>query len=164
MPTPSPEPSSPLATGTYLLTISASATCRDELPEAARTRVYTAVVEDLVPYGPGSEQLLVTLSGADFRADYGRQNYFSGFVEDDTVRFILPDHDAVYSIRRVPAIVEQLTPSTALVIAGVAGLSGTLNGVIYTVPLVTDRGFQFADYQNPIASCRFSAHQFVLSR
>ena len=154
----------PRPLGTYRLTIRPNAVCPHELTEAAGTRVYTAVVEDSVPYGPGSEQLKVTLSGADFRADYGMQNSFSGAFDDEngTVRFILPDHNA--SIIRVPAVVEQLTKSTALVIAGEARLSGTLNGVIYIVPLVTDRGFQYPDYQNPIASCRSSAHQFVLSR
>ena len=95
-PTPTPGPSSPLATGTYRLTISTSATCRAELPEAARTRVYTAAVEYSVPYGPGSEQLFVTLSGGDFRFDVGTHNYFWGIFEDDTVRFVLLDHSAVY--------------------------------------------------------------------
>ena len=117
-----------------------------------------------MPYGPGSEQLFVTLRDGDFRFDFGTHNYFWGIFEDDTVRFLLPDYDAVYSVTGLPFVIERLTPSTALVIAGEAGLSGTLNGVIYVVSLVTDRGFQTADYRNPIAVCRSSAHQFVLSR
>ena len=117
-----------------------------------------------MPYGPGSEQLFVRLSGGDFRFDFGTHDHFAGWFVDDTVRFVLPDYDAVYTVTGVPFVIERLTPSTALVIAGEAGLSGTLDGVIYVVPLVTDRGFQTADYRNPIAVCRSSAHQFVLSR
>lgn len=118
-----------------------------------------------MPYGPGSEQLFVRLSGGDFSFDFGTYDHFAGVFDDDTVRFILPDYNAVDSITGLPFVIERLTTSTALVIAGEAGLSGTLNGVIYIAPLVTRVGFQTAlDYRNPIATCRSNAHQFVLSR
>lgn len=91
-------------------------------------------------------------------------HHFPGFFEDDTVRFVLPAYNAVYSVTGLPFVIERLTSSTALLIAGEAGLYGTLDGVIYVAPLVTNRGFQTFDYKNPIAVCRSSAHQFVLSR
>jgi hypothetical protein len=121
-------------------------------------------VEDWVPYGPGSEQLFVRLSGGDFSFDFGTHDHFAGWFVDDTVRFVLPDYDAVYTVTGLPFVIERLTPSTALVIAGEAELSGPLNGVIYVARLVTDRGFQTLDYRNPIATCRSIAHEFVLSR
>ena len=149
------------AAGPHRLTISAAAGCRDSLPEAARTRTYTAVMEDAFDYWEVGEYLWVRLSGANFRQDSrGRHNFFSGFYLQDSAGFVLLDYDgAAYS--GTPWVVEQLTPSTALVIAGNARLSGTLNGVIY---IVSTSSGQDPDYRNPIAVCRSDAHQFELSR
>jgi hypothetical protein len=153
---------SPLASGTYTLTISAGADCRRELPEAARTRTYAAVVGyDYDPWDVGP-YVVVTLSGANFRVDgRGRHGGFYGMPSGagDSVVFVLVAN--YNSTSPFVAVVEQLTPSTALVIAGSANMSGTLNGELYIVPTVVAGD---PDYQNPIAVCRSNAHQFVLSR
>jgi hypothetical protein len=148
------------AAGPHRLTISAAAGCRDGLPEAARTRTYTAVIEDLVDWEVGA-YAEVTLSDASFRQDSrGRHNWFFGFYRQDSVEFDLSDYDGRPNTG-TPWVVEQLTPSTALVIAGHVKLSGILNGVIYVVSTASG---QDPDYGTPIAVCRSDAHQFVLSQ
>jgi len=153
----------PLASGTYTLTISASGDCRHALPETARTRTYSAVVQyDYDPWYVGAF-LNVTLSGASFRVDsLGRHGGFYGTPSAEGVSFVLVgDYNRVALTSPYVAVVEQLTPTTVLVIAGYANLSGTLDGVLHIVSTVAG---QDPDYRNPIAVCRSSAHQFVLSR
>jgi hypothetical protein len=149
------------APGPHALTIGAAAECRDGLPEAARTRTYTATIEDVFDYWEVGEYLRATLGGANFRHDSrGRHNFFIGGYRHDGAEFVLLDYDGLlYS--GTPWVVEQLTPSTALVMTGRAKLSGTLAGVISVVSTTSG---QDPDYLNPVAACRSDAHQFVLSR
>ena len=147
--------------GPHRLTISAAAGCRDGLPEAARTRTYTAVIEDAFDYWEVGTYLWVTLSGASFRQDSrGSHNSFFGAYQQDSVEFFLANYDGRLNTG-TPRLVEQLTPSTALVIAGHAKPPGTLDGDIYVVSTASG---QDPDYANPIAVCRSAAHQFVLSQ
>jgi len=147
--------------GPHSLTISAAAECRDGLPEAARTRTYTAVIGDAFDYWEVGAYLWVTLSGASFWQDSrGRHHSFFAGYRQDSVEFFLLDYDVRVNTG-TPRVVEQLTSSTALVIAGHANLSGTLNGAIYVVSTASG---QDPDYRNPVAACRSDAHQFVLSR
>lgn len=146
--------------GPHRLTISAAAGCRDGLPEAARTRTYTAVITDAYDYWELVAYLWVTLSGASFRQDSrGGHKSFLGAYQQDNVEFFLSDYDGLINTG-TPRVVEQLTPSTALVIAGHAKRSGTLDGVIYVVSTASSPD---PDYGNPVAVCRSDAHQFVLS-
>jgi hypothetical protein len=147
--------------GLHTLTISAAAECRHELPEAARTRTYTARIEDAFDYWEVGEYLWVTLSGANFRQDTrGRHNSFWGNYQQDSAEFVLLDYDGLL-YTGTPRVVDQLTPSTALVIVGTAKLSGTLSGVIY---VVTTTSGQDPDYRSPIAVCQSEVHHFLLSR
>jgi Big-like domain-containing protein len=146
--------------GTYTLTVTAAADCRSELPEEARIRTYTAVVEQDGP------RLTVSLEGSKFVAGYGRTfNSFHGTVEPSRVTFLLNgyyDHDFYLYL---PDVLEQLATPTLFSVSGSlvttvspAGLSGSLDGVIETLEGRSPGKFQ------RIASCRSSGHQFVFSR
>jgi Big-like domain-containing protein len=165
-----------VVSGTYTLTITAAAECRSKLPEAARTRTYTAVVTQ------DGARLTATLSGADFySADGNTYNHFVGAVEPKRVLFTLrnliigdplgdtdPDHTAFSDV------FEQLTPSMFLAVSGMAettlspaGVAGTLNNgagwpraEIATVQRI---GTGPLDWQIT-ASCRTTGHQIVVSR
>jgi hypothetical protein len=154
---------SPLASGTYSLTVRASGDCRHELPEAARSRTYSAAVHyDYDPWDVGP-YMNVTLGGANFRVDrLGRHDSFYGVPSEEGAFFVLVgDYNRVALTSPYVAVVEQLTPSTLLVIAGYANLSGTLEGVLQIVPVAAG---QDPDYRIPIAVCRSEAHHFVMSR
>ena len=164
---------------TYPLTISAAASCRSTLPEETRIQKYTAVLtQDLA-------RLTATLSGANFVGDHSRTyNSFDGAVEPTRVRFQLrgadfyvedPTGDSGPSTTFSDVFV-QLTPSTFLVVGGLAtaavspaGLFGTLNGVIEIVRWVGAGQPRGGDSQAPqdwqrLASCRAVDHEFVMAR
>ena len=153
----------PLASGTYRLTISASGDCHHQLPETARTRTYSAYLQyDYDPWYLGMF-MNVTLGGAQFRVDsLGTHGGFYGVPSGEGVSFVLVgDYNRVALTSPYVSVVDQLTATTALVIAGYANLSGTLDGVLHIVRTVAG---QDPDYRNPIAVCRSNAHQFELSR
>jgi hypothetical protein len=154
---------SPLASGTYALTVRASGDCRHELPETLRTRTYSAFVEYAYdPWYVGTF-MSVILSGANFRVDgLGRHGGFYGVPSGEGVSFVLVgDYNRIELTSPFVAVVEQATSSTVLVIAGYASLSGTLDGVLQVVPVAAGLD---PDYGRPVAVCRSRAHQFVLSR
>lgn len=146
--------------GTYTLTVTAAAECRSELPEEARIRTYTAVVEQDGP------RLTVSLEGSTFATGYGRTfNSFHGTVEPNRVTFLLNGYYAHDFYLYLPDVVEQLAAPTLFSVSGSvvttvspAGLAGSLDGVIETLEDLSPGKFQ------RIASCRSSGHQFVFSR
>jgi hypothetical protein len=164
---------------TYTLIISAAAHCRSMLPEETRIQTYTAVVTQAVA------RLTTTLAGANFVGGESRTyNGFEGALEPARVWFQLRGAD-FYEEDPIgdsgpgtgySDVFVQLSPSTFLVVAGLAtvavsaaGLSGTLNGVIETVQWVgagQPRGgvpHLPKDWRR-LASCRAVDHEFVMLR
>jgi hypothetical protein len=143
--------------GTYTLTVTAAAECRENLPEEARSRRYTAVL------GQEGPRLTATLERGTFASVGGAtRNSFRGTVEPGRVTFHLNEYfsDAFYLY--YPDVLEQLSAQTFLAVSGAfvgtvspAGVAGTLNGPIETM--------QPGSFQR-IATCRSAGHQFVLSR
>jgi Bacterial Ig-like domain (group 2) len=154
--------------GTYVLTISASADCRSVLPEDVRTQTYTAVLTQ------DGARVTVTLSGANFVRENSRTyNTFDGTVEPNLVRF-LPRNFVIDFIDSLSTsfsdMFVQLTPSTYLAVSAwphgamttvsSAGLSGTLHGAIETVQRIGPGALDW----RIIASCSAPSHEFVFSR
>jgi hypothetical protein len=140
-------------TGTYSLRMTAAAECRDNLPEAVRTRTYTAVVTR------ERGRFHVTLSGADFNV---LGNAFQGWIVEQGVWFETYYYD---DGGRFDVVSELLTPSTILAIqffvqatVSPTSLVGTMDGVFNIYRRVGDVDFVVD------ASCRSDSHQFLMSR
>jgi hypothetical protein len=146
-------------TGTFQLTIAASASCAADLPEDARRRSYTAVIAP--SYGPF---LRMTVQGKFFQsqivhnaAEVWRERHELGVGLDPWL-----DTDPPY-----PGFTEWLTQTppvlyepvgTALLRLVDSGLAGTLNGSISVRP------HPHAFNSVPLASCQATDHEFVLRR
>ena len=152
----------PSVAGTYTLTITASPSCRNQLPDSARQRTYTAV---LTQQGPLVE---ATLTGATFVVTQGNQaNHFSGRVEPQEMTFSLVGFDSYYYYYHggLGDVVEHIDNTFYLSIAGgaVVGMSGSrFSGRL-------DGTFQVLTGDLPrnalrTAECRAEDHQFVLAR
>ena len=136
--------------GTYDLEITAAADCRDNLPEAVRTRTYTAVVTE------DRGGFLVTVTGAEFLG-----NTFHGGIDEQGVWFRTYHSDEIgYN-----EFVERLTPSTALQIefsvrptVSRTKLIGTMDGNLAITS--TELGGRAP----PGAYCSSDRHRFLMSR
>ena len=146
--------------GTYTLTVTAAAECREALPEEARTRTYPAV---LTQQGP---RLSAVLEGAKFAVVGGQTfNSFRGTVEPTGITFQLGRYGDFGSYIYLPDVLEQLTPQTFVSFSGTtmptvtrSGLSGVLDGTIETLQPASAGRFQ------QTAACKSTSHQFILSR
>jgi hypothetical protein len=146
--------------GTYTLTVSAAAECRERLPEEARTRTYTAVVTQQGP------RVSVSLEGSRFVVSGGQTfNSFRGTVEPAGITFRLNQYGEFSFYIYLPDVLEQLTSETLLSFSGTtvptvtrSGLSGALSGTIETLQGASSGRFQ------QIAACTSTSHQFILSR
>lgn len=149
--------------GPYTLTITAAAECADTLPEAARSRTYSA---SLAQNGP---VVTASLTGASFvllRSTRG--NRFQGTVEGDRVTFSLTPYDWYYKGYGQPYadLVEELVPGsvylvidgTATVVVGSSRLTGTLDGSFQ----VFDGDPRWGPRRT--ARCRADNHDIVFSR
>lgn len=146
----------PFVGGTYVLTISAAAECRDSLPERARQRRYAFSILQF---------------GIDLTATFG----IRGTAEPGRVVFSLPSNVTAPVQFTRPAIFEDFEATddliTKLAIHGEAtaspsanGLTGRLDG---SIELWTQPWYDWYDAPwtwGRAGSCRSSAHQFVLSR
>ncbi len=148
--------------GTYTLRITAAPECQATLPAEARTRTYTAVLEQRE-----SGRVDVELQGARFVADRNRTfNRFGGFVQVNSVRFYIEGPQGYYYGYYGPDVVEQLSETTLFTMSGTAVsdfssvgvVSGMLDGLIETVRSGVPGNLE------RIASCRSNAHQFVLTQ
>ncbi len=118
--------------GRYRLTIDRNPTKGSSCPgpELPETRSYDATLDQDGP------RLVVALSDADFIVTRGRGNGFTGTITgSDRVTFNLGEEDAYYWEERVQDLVERISDSHSLVIAGrvtaglsPSGISGTLSG------------------------------------
>ncbi len=146
--------------GTYTLRVTAAPECSAMLPPEARTRTFTAVVRQEGP------RLTVVLEGSRFFVDRGRTfNRFFGTAERSRVTFYISGPQDFYYSSYGPDVVEQLTDTTLFTMSGSAlatvssaSVSGTLDGLVEAV-----QGNEPGRLQR-IASCRSTAHPFVLSR
>ena len=117
-------PRDPIA-GSYTLTIVATA-C-GSIPAELQTRRYDAQLQQRGP------ELTVTLSGADFLVSSGRGNQFRGsYSPDGRIGFSLGSsfYYYYYYSTALPDIVEQVTPSSVLLINGGAVTLHDGNGII----------------------------------
>jgi hypothetical protein len=150
----------PDLSGRYTLNIRSSDSCRNGLIEEARDRSYTALVTQ---QGPIIE---VMLTGANFARDAaGKGDRFRGRLEPGQAVFRLSDYDYYY--RYYPDVIEQISDSTFLTIAGSVTvgisstrMSGALNGRIATLP----RDPRQNVFPVPTARCDAASHQFELTR
>lgn len=118
--------------GSYTLTISAAAGCRDKFPDHHRSRQYGVT---LTQSGPLVE---ARLSGAAFATSpAGRGDHFQGRVEPDGLSFRLTSHVyQYYGYAQYPDLAERVTnPTGFLIIDGAAhlreegsGFEGRLQG------------------------------------
>ena len=139
--------------GTYVLTVTASAACAAALPEALRVRTYTASLTQQRDGG-----LDVALAGGRFIANaWGGIGVFHGRVLDSTrVEFstLLESAAAVIEALSEPDRAYGLAVSVAATMSD-GRMSGTMNGEIQLL-------------SNPelkvIATCRASDHGFTLTR
>ena len=144
--------------GTYTLTLSAGADCRDKLPEEVWTRRFTATVRQTGPV------LDVSLTGSTFLIDAsGKGDRFRGRIEPGRVLFTLLGD---YYYRVWPDILEEIRPSLYFGAYGFASaavspgnISGDLNGTFFTMETDPRRTFPM-----PSRSCYSGAHQLVLQR
>jgi hypothetical protein len=145
----------PDLSGTYALTISASASCRANLPEEARTRTYVAAAAQR------GAMVRVRLDGASFLSSHSQvHNFFDGEVGQMPAFTLYEQADGT----PFPGVAEELTPTLIFVPTGrvvtrlsTSGLSGALEGEIS----VRERT---GDSLKTIASCSAADHQFVLAR
>jgi hypothetical protein len=151
----------PEVSGTYSLTVSADPACRAALPEEARARTYTAIVQQTGPH------LRVTLEGSTFYTGEGGglRNTFAGAIDRTGITFLLDPVQGYYYRFPVPAVLEVLSPEMYFQISGSArttiapgSLSGTLSGGVEIVRPTTPSRFE------TIAYCASDRHQFVLTR
>jgi hypothetical protein len=146
--------------GTYTLTISASAECRDRLPQEVWTRRYTATVTQSGPL------LDVALSGATFVVDASSKgDGFRGRIEPGRAVFTI-DYGDFYYYRIWPDVVEEIDPSLYFYVYGSVmaavtpgNVSGALNGTLFTVT-----GDPRRTNPAPNRSCTSAVHQLVLQR
>jgi len=120
--------------GTYTLTIAAGqCSGPGTLPQAARTRTYTATVAQT------GERLDVLLTDADFIVTGGRGDRFSGVVDpNDQVTFVVGHDDGTfyYFYTAEYDVVERFTDralivhGTVVATATLSRISGTLSGAI----------------------------------
>ena len=141
--------------GNYRLTFTASQRCASQLVEEARTRIYSARINQ------DQARVDVLLSDANFVPSAGSGNAFQGRIEANSVTFSSGDW---YSYD----VVEQLGPTTYLAIWGTATatvtlptISGGFNGSmeLWEAP----DGF-YAMGRRQVASCSASDHQFTFTR
>jgi hypothetical protein len=105
--------------GSYLLTISAAAGCRDKFPDHLRSRQYGVT---LTQSGPLVE---ARLSGAAFATSRaGRGDHFQGRVEPDGLSFRLTSHVyQYYGYAQYPDLAERVAnPTGFIIIDGAAHL------------------------------------------
>lgn len=146
----------PDLSGTYTLTISASASCRADLPEGARTRTYVAIAAQR------GASVRVRLDASNFlESDSQFHNFFDGEVGQTPAFTLYEQADADLPF---PGVAEELTPTLIFVPTGrvvtrlsPSGLFGALVGAIS----VRERT---GDSLRTIASCSAADHQFVLAR
>lgn len=147
--------------GAYTLTVTAANSCRDRLPEAIRSRSYTAA---LTQNGPHVD---VRLSGAHFAVTSGgRGDHFRGRVDPGGLSFSLNAHSyQYYGYAQYPDIVEKLADGSGYVAVDgsvvVRGTRARLAGIL-------DGSYQFFKWDpawggTVTAECR-GGHEFVLSR
>jgi hypothetical protein len=143
--------------GTYTLTVMAAAECAAKLPEAIRTRRYTAI---LTQDGP---LITARLSGANFL--FLHRDYFTGNVAADRVTFPIGGRrvNDEGTMDLYPDVLEQLTETSFATVSGFAAttysagtLAGTLEGRIDILHRAAPNRF------DEVASCDSEAHRFVL--
>ena len=157
--------------GTYTLRIAAAAACAQQLPENLRSRTYTAVVSQT------GALLSVVLSGADMGGAWKPGDTVGGSVEPSVVRFAPARYSGEdrASTFRPPSIMEVMSSSeddttyftffgSVVVTPDGNGYSGTLDGSfeVITVPGAGEPWW-YSTFQRQ-ASCRSTAHQFILTR
>jgi hypothetical protein len=149
--------------GTYSLTITAAASC--QLPDAAKTRTYTAV---LTQPGPLIE---ATLQGSTFAlSKNGRGSRFGGRVEPTRVVFSIGQYDSYYYYagpQYYGDLVEQLPDQTYLSIGGTVALTGSpgnLSGDLDGAFEIYPRDLRAVPSPSRSWTCISRSHRFVLSR
>lgn len=107
--------------GSYMLTITAAAACRDKFPDHLRSRQYGVT---LTQSGPLLEARLSGASFATSRA--GRGDHFQGRVEPDGLSFRLTSHVyQYYGYAQYPDLAERVAnPTGFIIIDGAARLRG----------------------------------------
>lgn len=148
-------PSASIA-GDYRLTLRADDACT-HLPEATRTRTYTATI---TPRATVSTTYDVVLSGGRFQPSPQTNRFYAG-VAGSSARFIFDAGDGL-------AIVEELEPLQSLAIYGVA--DGDIEGALIAGPL--SGSFDFCSdlppatlrCNVPAVSCHSSNHRLALIR
>jgi hypothetical protein len=149
--------------GTYSLTVSAgpcTGSQSSSLPDEARSRTYTAVVEQ------EGAPLTVSLSGAEFIITSGRGDHFAGSVDPlDNVTFGIGDSYYYGYYPDLFDLVERFTSTSALLVNGIvtakatsSDISGNLNG-LFLIANATSGPFR--PYS---AKCYSSAHEFRMQR
>jgi len=139
----------------YTLTIEAAAECRGKLPDAARTRVYTAELRQ------EKSQIEVTLGGGQFLAS-GSTVYDQLVGRFLGAELVFELSGGWWDYGDPPAIVERQSASTFLVITGrvvVRDQGGEFTGTLDGTIAITD-----GDLVPSTASCRSAGHLFVLRR
>ena len=157
--------------GQYQLTITSGVCADGNLPDAVKTRTYTARMWN------AGLMIHVELSGADFAVEWcplcfeTRGNRFMGQTQALDARFTLfeygPPEDGYDGQGYYPSLAERLPDGRFLSIAGRAivapsadGYAGSLDGTI----AVYDSLSQVERAGRALASCRSNAHRFTLVR
>jgi hypothetical protein len=157
--------------GQYQLTITSGVCADGNLPDAVKTRTYTARMWN------AGLMIHVELSGADFAVEWcslcfeTRGNRFTGQTQALDARFTLfeygPPEDGYDGQGYYPSLAERLPDGRFLSIAGRAivapsadGYAGSLDGTI----AVYDSLSQVESAGRVLASCRSNAHRFTLVR
>jgi hypothetical protein len=142
--------------GNYRLTFTASERCAKQLVDEARTRTYRALINQ------NQASVEVLLSDANFALDpYDGSpwNSFQGRIEANSVTFFTPFYVEV---------VEQLSATTYLAIAGVGTATATLptmsGGFNGALSLWEAPNGYYATERRQVASCYASDHQFTFMR
>jgi hypothetical protein len=152
----------PTADGTYTLEVTASAGCRDALPEAARRRVYRAIVRQ------DGAKLNVSLDGAGLVI---RGSGFAGSIEPAGVRFSLFGYLGDEPGFVFPSVLEELDVplhhltffGQVLAPAARGGFAGTLDGNIDVISFPSPWDYGTREYE-VVARCHAVDHAFVLAR
>jgi hypothetical protein len=161
--------------GQYQLTITSGVCADGNLPDAVKTRTYTARMWN------AGLMIHVELSGADFAVEWcplcfeTRGNRFMGQTQALDARFTLSEYgppedgydDGAAQWGYYPSLAERLPDGRFLSIAGRAivapsadGYAGSLDGTI----AVYDSLSQVERAGRVLASCRSNAHRFTLVR
>ena len=158
-------------TGTYTFTVVADSAC-DQLPEALRTRTYTATIAPS-PFRPDNTLFSGTLSGGSFYvgSNIGSYNSFDVGVAGDFLAF-----SVYHGLDEGEGIVEQLAPTTYLEVAGSAsGSIGTSDVSTVSIPFDgriqycvgnTEQTSLYRCYFNAatLSECRSKNHRLILTR